>query len=793
MNRKPISRISLMAALLGATAMATPAIHAQDAEEDDFFFELEEIVVTARKRAESLQDVPASITAVTGNTLQKQGTPDLTALAPSIPNFSYASAPGASDILIIRGLGTVGSGPHFEPAIGQVFNGYFASRSRLGRAAFIDVAQVEILRGPQGAIIGKNTSLGAINLVPNKPTDDFEASIFGSYDFADNQGYELEGVVSSPITDNLRARFAVNYKDKDGFVENTTTGDHSAASEDLSTRLIVDAQLSDSWNAEFFWQRVDFDREGKPRELSYCGNPDAVLAAWGDDCTANGTNVVRNFFGFSQSTTEPVTVIDPLTEIGEPFDLKADIMGLTMNVDIGDVTLTSLTGYQESEITDTFSSDMSPLENEGNPRANAIRTITTEEDYEQFSQELRLGSDFDGDLNFIAGVFYLSNEIDYFDTTDFSNAPPGPPSAFRPARRTRFGGIDSKNVSLFGEIQYQLSDDFSLEFGSRYTREKREGFARATNHSIFSFANEGNFCALGSFLTCNNVEDEFTEKNLSWNTNLQWRVGEDSLLYASVATGFKSGGFNLLGGLPQDTIAQSFIFGDEQSTNYEIGGKHTLSDGALVFNWTVFRTEIDDLQVSSNDPNLIAQTINNAAGARSQGLELDTRWAPTNQMNFSLAAAWLDTEYTDFNGSPCYSGQTEADGCVGGIQDLTGAETTRSPELQVTFDASYTNPIGDNHYMTTSYGFIYQSEHFLDVTNDPQALQNSFMKMNLTFELGDEDGTWNAYLVGSNLTNEITSTFSGATTAVNGPLGGGGRYAFTEIGRTIALKLRLNF
>ena len=544
-------------------------------------------------------------------------------------------------------------------------------------------------------------------------------------------------------------------KTKTAFVENLTTGEHSAASEDLSTRLIVSADLSDSIDAEIFWQRVDFDREGKPRELSYCLNPEAVLAAWGDDCTANGTNVVRNFYDFNPSTTEPVTELNPLTEIGEPFDLKADIVGFTLNWEMDTMSLSSLTGYQSSSIVDTFSSDMSPLENEGNPRANPIRTITTEEEYEQFTPGIP------AEFRTLMAVSTSFSVLSSSQMRLIILTPLISPMRLlvllrpsRPARRTRFGGIDTENISLFGEVQFDVSDSVSFEAGARYTNEKREGFARATNHTLFSFANEGNFCALGSFLTCNDVEDEFTENNLSWNMNAQWKPSVDTLFYASVATGFKSGGFNLLGGLSQDIIEQSFIFGDERSLNYEIGGKHTLADGRARFNWTLFRTEIDDLQVSSNDPDLIAQTINNAAGARSQGIELDARWAVSSSFNMSVAAAFLDTEYTDFAGSPCYSGQTEAEGCVGGVQDLTGRETTRSPKTQVTFDADYTLSVSDDYYLKTSAQVIYQSEHFLDVTNDPVALQDDYAKLNLTLELGEEDGSWSAFLVGSNLTGQ---------------------------------------
>ena len=162
--------------------------------------ELEEITVTARKQEESLQDVPISIQAISGDQIAEQGILDIQQLAPYTPNFSYITAAGASDLYFMRGLGTYGSGIHFEPSIGQVFNGFFSTRSRLGRSALIDVAQVEVLKGPQGAIIGKNTSLGAINIRSNRPTEEFESQIAVQYNFEASEGFEIEGMLSGSIS-----------------------------------------------------------------------------------------------------------------------------------------------------------------------------------------------------------------------------------------------------------------------------------------------------------------------------------------------------------------------------------------------------------------------------------------------------------------------------------------------------------------------------------------------------------------------------------------------------------------
>ena len=256
--------------------------------------QLEEIVVTARKREESIQDVPISVQVFDGQFISEQGLFDIASLAPYTPNFTYLTGAGASDVYIMRGVGTHGSGIHFEPSVAQVFNGYFSTRSRMGRAALIDVAQVEVLKGPQGAILGKNTSVGAFNITSNKPTEEFEGNILGGYSFDASEGYEIEGVISGPISDNVRGRAVVNYRDIDGWTDNRRPDRNivEQQKQDLTARFMLDVDFSDNFNGEFMYQRIDYDREGKNREVTDCLN--AAGAGQGFDCELNNSNQTGN-------------------------------------------------------------------------------------------------------------------------------------------------------------------------------------------------------------------------------------------------------------------------------------------------------------------------------------------------------------------------------------------------------------------------------------------------------------------------------------------------------------------
>jgi len=729
-----------------------------------------EIIVTARKRAESIQDVAASIQAFQGEALQEAGYVDLQTLSATIPNFHYSNATGANDILVMRGLGTVGSGPHFEPAVGQVFNGFFQSRSRLGRAAFMDVGQVEVLRGPQGAIIGKNTSLGAINVTPNKPTDTLEASLFASYDFEDREGIEIEGVVSGPLTQGLRARIAANYKDRDGTIRNTAIGGTAQAVEDLTTRVIVDGDVTDRITAELFWQHSDFDRNGNARELSHCSNPAAVLAAIGDDCTLNGTHVNVNFFAGQQ--------------IGEPFKLNAEMLGFTLNFDFDAFTVSSLTGYQDYTISDQFDSDLSPLDS---------RTIRNEEEYDQFSQEVRLVSNGRNTVDYIFGALYQTYDIDFVQDSDFRDAP----ANGGPLRRRQIARVETDSFSVFGELTWNVTEAISLTGGARYTHEERDGAVQQTNFTIYTTDNEGARCGGGGFRICHDVVGELSDNDISWNASVKWKPAERSMFYASVATGFKSGAFNLLSGFQDALLERVFAFGPEDSINYEVGGKHEFLDRRVRFNWTAFYTQINDLQVSQNDPTVIAQIISNAGKARAQGIELDSSFDVTDAFEVTLSGSYLDAQYTRFENAPCFTGQTAAQGCVPNsanqlVQDLSGQPTTRAPEWTFTLNAEYTIPLGGDLELKPSGRWYFVDDHVLAVDNDPLSVQDSYHKLDASLTLGSVDKRWSVSLVGRNLTNKFTRSFDDATTAINA-FGGGGRFANTEESRTIAVKVRFAY
>jgi iron complex outermembrane receptor protein len=750
---------------------------------------IEEIIVTARKREESLQDVPISVQAFSGDDITEQGIVDLQMLAPYTPSFAYTPSPGASDLYFMRGLGTFGSGVHFEPGVGQVFNGFFSTRGRLGRSALIDVAQVEVLKGPQGAIIGKNTSLGAINITSNKPTEEFEGYVAGQYNMEASEGYEFDGVLSGPFSDSFRARAAINYRDVDGWVQNTSSGKDLQQQEDLTARLIFDVDLTENFAAELMYQRTDYDRQGKARMPAGCqeyvppaGPPQSIARteSFGFNCTLQASSHTLDLRRASET--------GPVFDSGEPFTLENDFVGLTLTWQLANAEIKSLSGMIDYDISDTFSGDQRDIERV---------SIENDEHYEQFYQELRISSTGDTSMDYTAGLMYFDGEMDSTQTFHGVAGAIGGPTAPAAARH-EFASSETESIAAFGQVDFQLSDAFILTVGGRWTDEDRSGQKAQIPGVIYSTPSEADpsLCGLlGPLSACTMGDDGMTpggpitgsisESKFSYNLSGQYAIGDDHMLYLLYATGFKSGGFDLRGaGDPS-----KFIFQPEETANLELGGKHTLANGSVRFNWAIFHTEVDDLQSAANDPVIIQQIV--AQGdATSDGVELDLLWAVTDNFRVSFVSTWLDAQYDNFVGA-CYLGQPEnGTGCTNvvvvggvrsGVQDLAGHQMVFAPDWSHVLGADWRVPLG-NLNLDLSAKWINVGSHFTSIEMDPLGHQGSTDRIDATVALSGE--SWSLALVARNLTDELVHNFGNAST-----LSGGAIYG-TNIEETRAVALR---
>lgn len=739
---------------------------------------LEEIVVTARKKLERLQDVPIAVQAINGEFVTEQSITDVQALAPYIPNFNYATAVGAADLMFMRGVGNFGAGPQFEPSVGQVFDGYFISRSRLGRSAFLDLSQVEVLKGPQGAIIGKNTSLGAVSVTPAKPTEEFESSITFGHGVGDQEGPEGSFVLSGPLSDTVRARLAVDYKNHEGFVQNTNpiaSYDKAGSNESLAARLTVQADLSDALSAEFLFQNTDTTREGKHRDIIFCPGPTSFPSSGADKETAveaQGANCSHD------QTTHAVAYDVNGNVIDDELTINTNVMGFRLDRDFANVTLTSLTGFSDYEIVDAFDSDQT---------GQALTQFLNTEEYDQFTQEFRLTGETDS-ASYIAGFFYMDNSLDFNQITDF------PTNGWR---RNQPAEVDSETVSVFGQADWRLNEIYTLTTGIRWTTEDREG--KYIQYPTEAFGDAPIPCA-GGPRACteldpadnfpSRLQDSISEDGFSGNLSLQRQL-ESGILYASYANGKKSPGFAIVSALSPD----AFVFEGEQTDQFELGGKHELLADSLRFNWALYRMNIEGLQTAALDPT-VSVPVNTPvnADAISQGLETDLTWAASEALTISWSAAFSDAVWDGFRGD-CWSGQS--DGCTGGKQDLDGKQLPMAPDFSSVLGADYYWDLNNGIGARASIKWLHSSDYVTQIDHHPHGVQDSYNKLDITFSFdgahGDND--WSVALIGKNITDEIVYQFSATPPNVAGTGGGHPRVlnSFPEPGRVWAVKLSYGF
>ncbi len=287
------------------------------------------------------------------------------------------------------------------------------------------------------------------------------------------------------------------------------------------------------------------------------------------------------------------------------------------------------------------------------------------------------------------------------------------------------------------------------------------------------------------------VQHGYSASNFSPNASLQWKPNDNTLLYANVSRGFQGGGFDLQFAGNQTAAANGMKFAGETATQYELGSKLVFAGDRARLNVDAFREDIQDVQVSSllNAANLTF-AVSNAAAARTQGFEADLRYRPVRGLTLSASGSYLDAKFTRFAGAQCYDGQTAAQGCVGGSQNLAGHPLQFAPKWSGTFNGDYVTLLGSDYALDVNGQVVYKSRQFLALTNDPNLVQPAYAKVNASIALSDESSFWTVALVGRNLTNKVTAAFGNTSDAIGGP---GSYFEFIDPPREISVQVRLKY
>jgi len=687
-----------MSALLGVTVSGAPfvAAYAQEASGA-----LEEIIVTAQKRAENIQDVPIAVSAFSAESLEEQRLDGAYDLQNAVPNLVFSGGTGSTPNFNIRGVGSAnGIGSTGDSGVLPHHNNVPLTVSRVGVADFYDVERVEVLRGPQGTLYGRNATGGVLNVITAKPElGEFNAST--TLDVADYNTHKAKGHVNIPMGSMFGLRLAGSYLERDGYTKNVATGNDIDSRDLWSARATFAFEPSDSFRAYVLYERFEEDdsRSGGAKTLCIKDpGPTAVGAVPVNNATARnylsrgclqgsiyqpaayGTvnsvstfgGMFSNVLGLTTGDTFAGQMTDPdlrrSSAYRDPsYDATNDLIELDTQWDLTDgLTLSFLASYTTDEAMAAGGSEQSLLgfnntavtpggvytDPQGGP-GTGVRTLTySTNDDTQRTGELRLQSSFDGALNFNVGLFALNLERETvtFTSTNATNAfhqASRNTSYYDPTPGIPVSGLghnyfyvytpyELDSQAAFGEVYWNMTDTLKLTVGARYTEDEKSRVYYPVN--LLAAAGQGGVFGAPGWNEARVLPETIESNATTGRVTLDWNVSDDSLLYLTLGRGYKAGGFNT-----PTTLGSAAPYDSETVDAVEIGSKNSLFGGAVMLNLTAFMYDYQDYQFSKLDG--FASLVDNL-DAEVRGVEIEAVWSPIDALRLNAQLGYLDSEIT---------------------------------------------------------------------------------------------------------------------------------------------------
>ncbi len=750
---------------------------------------LEEVIVTAQKHEQSANDVGITMTVISADRLRDLGVESADQLAQSTPGLTVNNvAPTGIPVYSLRGVGFQDFSTGGSSTVGLYVDEINIPYAVMSRGVLFDVERVEVLKGPQGDLYGRNTTAGQINFISRKPTKDFDAGIHASY--GSYETLDVEGYVSGPLSDRVEGRLAAKtIQSGKGWQESLTTNDKLGKQDISAVRGFLDFHLSDSATLEFNLHYVK-DKSENQAPAAFNGEeiglPTVAFAPH---------NPLQNYTSdlVTLTSTPPWFAGHDATEADWSNSYTSVITGTTWNIrpkrdnelkgasvrlswDFDGVNLTSLTGYDKFDRVEAFEGDGGSFIDTSNINTTNINV---------FSEELRFSGKTDR-LLWIGGLYYSKDNLDeiyHFFMPDSVYGNASIPWDVLPFELAPILELDTKykqhsdSKGVFGHVEWSMTDRWKLTAGLRYTDESRDWTGctfSASDNSLGNFENVlfGSTLQAGDCGTIDDnpasptyifnvlgtpaINDAFHVFSDSINTKkwmgklgVDYRPNEDTLVYAMVSHGFKSGGFN---GAASNTTQQLEPYGPEQLTAYEIGMKLTLLERKMQLNTSVFYYDYRDKQEADAAVTFVGNIsgLTNVPKSRVEGAELEWQWAPTAGLNVGAALTYLETKVLEWQATdPFLSVWPDVV-----TFDASGTELPQAPKWSYNGFASYRWPVSNglylqlgadiNHTGTTSGG----ANAFAFATK-------AYTLLNARLELGDADGKWSAQLWSRNLTDEF--------------------------------------
>ena len=716
--------------------------------------QIEEIIVTAQKREQSAQDIGLTISAFDEDSYRELTAGSLEGLASQMTNVQAYATNTFLQSIHMRGIGlNEFQGQYDAPIAQHIDEVYIAKPWMISRRQY-DIQRVEVLKGPQGTLFGRNTTGGSLNFYTNQPTESFDAYVELGMD--EHERYSVQGMINGPLSDGLSGRLAFLAEfGSGGPQKNLYTGKEHGEPD------LIDVRGQLRWEADQLTVRVIVHAgRDKSEKVAWKGPGIFNLGAPGF-CPELFTGAVTEhpsscakFAGFAILAGAPQGEFEPEDKftINQNTPPKVDdtFYGgqLRFDYDMGWAVLTSITAYEyyerihrEDSQSDIFNSTSTHYYNEMN----------------EFTQELRLTGEGSEQLRYVLGAFYEHDDLKQVDGSDLSEQPlPGVVPPFADQFLAQFQQ-DLDSFALFSHVEYDMTDQLSLNFGARYTADKTKvddvilglgflpqmGKEKYVTPCLITTFFEG---PIGSpacpFLGPNApvFADSRTDKDFSWRVGVEWKPQENLLLYANLTTGYRSGGYSL------PFAGAATTFDPEELIAQEMGIKGLFLDNTLQINAALFRYDYDDVQVNVDDPvSPLVPITRNIGKQENIGAELEVTWQPTDNWHIKQGIGYLDAEYKDTD---------RAISTYAGIIPLEGKRPVNTPEWTYNGVFRFQHPLFDgwNGILMADYRWI--DDRFLEATNQIFDAAESYWVVNLRAAVASQDEKWELALYVKNLFDE---------------------------------------
>lgn len=721
MTRKSMLGISVLALAVSAV---TPA-YAQTAENDADATSLGEIIVTAQKRSQRLQDVPLSVTALSAQQLERTPIHTIADIQTAVPGLNI-SGRNNSGVVAIRGIGfdifTAGA----EGGVAVHSDGIYASRPMLALSGLYDVERIEVARGPQGTLYGRNSTGGALNIVSRKPSRELNGYVdfsFGNYD-----AISIQGAVSGPVVeDKVFFRIAAKSDQRSGYGKNLY---NDREVDDLNTRAIrAQLEIAPSDRVNFLLS-ADYFKEKDSAGSSAIHTIGCIAPT----CNAN----VATNFGY----TFPSNIRDIDQDIHPENVQEHKTVSLTSKFDLGFADLTSITAYRKGHSYFIFDLDMAAMPG---------TFLTREEDHHEFSQEIQLGKTT-GKLDWLLGAFYFYEKNDARANGHF-------PTFFTTLSQYFQGGVVKTDAkAVFGQATYHLTDFLAATVGARYSEEKKTilGEHIFTNGPVNWVSRGAAPTASDPCVTCKNLPESAKFSSFTPKFGLELRFNRDMLLYATVQKGFKSGGFAV--GAVQDAFKPEYIW------SYEAGLKAKWLDGRAITNISAFHYDYSDLQVGYLPPNSTSTAVANAGTAKVDGVEMEANFRISDAFSVDVNGSYINARFTDYL-APANPALNTAPARL----QLKGNLLSNAPKFTARLGAQYEVPAFGGTLTARAEAF-FSSRVYFTVYNDLFNSQKPYDLEKASLRWEADGGRWFLSAYVNNIANKTVGAASGVRTATVGRL-----------------------